>query len=139
MSHPSFLNNVETDLLKLIGANDILKQYHWETWDSDKKVTLPRGYIELGWRVSVELSPLRQVDIEITLEGRPKKQKLSAVSYELESLMCDDALCSTNLPAVTEAVQYYDSAAEDTEVQRRIEGDLRKLILICRIFAAPTV
>ena len=138
MAYNSFLNNFEDALLKLLQTNLILKQYNWQQWDSDAQVELPRGYIELGQRRDVEHAPLFEVIIKMTLEGKPKTAPISQAEYELETLMCDTALCAS-LTALSDKVEFYGEAAEEVTVERRIQGDLRKIIFTCKLYAGPTV
>ena len=138
MSHTDFLTNFETALLKLLTANTVLASYTWEVWDSDKTVKRPRGVIELEATRDLEESPIFKVMVTITLEGKPKKQKMSSVAYELETVMSDNALCA-NLQALTSLVWYFGHMAENTDIKRRIEGDIRKVIGTCTIFAGPRV
>jgi len=138
MSHTDFLTNFETALLKLLAANTVLASYKWTTWDSDGSVKLPRGFIELEGSRDVEESPLYRVVVTITLEGKPRRQKMSSVAYELETLMSDNALCA-NLQALTSLVWYFGNMAENTNVKRKIDGNTRKIVYTCTLFAGPRV
>ncbi|SRR6266478_1409028 len=138
MTYSDFLTNVEEALLRVIASNTMLHEYNINRWDSDKEVKLPRVNVELDATRDVEHSPLFRIGVIITLEGKPRRQKLSGAQYELESLMGDDALCPM-LQLHTDKVFYYGNAAEQIRIQRRIDGDIRKLVLSCNIYAGPQV
>ena len=137
MPAADFLTNVETAFLSVFAANDILKFYNWQRWDSDKQLKLPRGSIELSTRTDPEEGPYQRVQITLTFEGRPKKHRFSVIVNEIKSLF--QTLNTTDLDTASgNTVQFMgkaDSVAED----RRIAGGLRTWVFAFVMYALPMV
>jgi hypothetical protein len=78
-----FLTNVEAAFLAIFTANDVLKDYHWQAYDSDEQIVLPRGVLVVSARRDPDETPYYRIEVAIRLEGRPKHQDLSPVRNEL--------------------------------------------------------
>jgi hypothetical protein len=135
MPATDFLTNVETAFLSVFAANDILKMYNWQRWDSDVEVKLPRGHIGLSARTDPEESAYQRVQVTLTFEGRPKKHKFSVVVNELKSLF--QLLETSDLDAATgDTVKFLGKADVVTE-DRRVVSGLRTWVYTFAIYAVP--
>lgn len=120
-----FLTNVADALLKLFNANAMLKQYNWDSWDSDKPVRMPRGYLNVQADQSlIDTGTPWTVKPEVVLEGKPKRAKLSAVMNELEKILEGDAL-HVNLNTNATGLVLFFHRAENMSVRQSIEQGLR--------------
>lgn len=133
-----FLSNAQDAFIQLFKNNGVLKEYNWEDWDSDKEVKMPRGRMNMSADQEIEHSPLYMLKPEIMLEGKPKRQKLSAVMYQLHQLLNRDDL-HTLLNAQANGTITFYNAAEKLSIQQTIEGDIRRRTITFLIAAGVSV
>jgi hypothetical protein len=136
MPQVDFLTNVETAFISLFAADDVLKYYNWERWDSDKELRIPRGYIQLSAQPDDETAYYK-VTVTVTFEGRPKKSKLSVVMGALKSLL--ESKSNTDLnTASSDTVKFLGKGITIKE-DRRVAGGLRTWMFSFSIYAVPMV
>ncbi len=115
------LTNCADAFIKLIQTDTLASVYNWTEWDSDAPKAMPRGYINIEFTAStVEAGGPISANVEMVLEGKPKRQKLSSVMGEIFGLFTDPAL-HRKLNALTTAIQFYRQA-ENLSISQRIEG-----------------
>jgi len=136
MAQVDFLTNVETAFIALFAAENVLKDYNWERWDSDKELRLPRGYIQLSAQPDDETAYYK-VTIIVTFEGRPKKAKLSVVMGALKSLL--ETKSASDLSTASGDTVKFIGAAIGVKEDRRVAGGLRTWIFSFSIYAVPMV
>jgi hypothetical protein len=132
-----FLTNVETAFLSLFTANDLLREYNWQRWDSDAEAKLPRGLMGLKARRDPEDTPYHRIEVEIRLEGRPTRQKLSVVVNELKDVL--EATSETALSAASGDTVQFMGRAISVSQDRPIVGGLRTWTFGFVIYALPMV
>lgn len=136
MAQVDFLTNVETAFISLFAADDVLKLYNWERWDSDKELRMPRGYIQLSAQPDDETAYYR-VTVTVTFEGRPKKSKLSVVMGALRSLL--ETKNNNDLNAASGDTVKFIGKGISVKEDRRVAGGLRTWIFTFAIYVVPMV
>lgn len=135
MTKPDFLTSVENAFLNIFNANAILSGYHWQPWDSDAQLELPRGVLGLRARRDPEETPYHRIDVTLRLEGRPQKQELSTVMNEVMTV-----LKTTSPEELTQAsnnlAQFIGRANVAIE-DRPIQSGLRTWQLQFVVYAVP--
>jgi hypothetical protein len=136
MAQVDFLTNVETAFLSLFAADEVLKLYNWERWDSDKELRLPRGYLQLSAQPDDETAYYR-VTVTVTFEGKPKKSKLSVVMGSLKSLL--ESKNNTDLDTASGDKVKFIGKGITVREDRRVAGGLRTWMFTFAIYAVPMV
>ncbi len=120
-----FLTNVADAFIKLMRSDSLVAAYPWEEWDSDAPVQMPRAYINIEvLSALVEAGGPNTVTVEIVLEGKPKRQKLSAVMGNLWGLITDPLIYRKLNGYAAGLVQFFKEG-ENLSVRQAIEGDIR--------------
>jgi len=132
-----FLTNVETAFLKVFTADSVLKEYNWERWDSDQTVELPRATLGLSARRDPEDTPYHRIEAVIRFEGRPKKQKMTAIVNQLKDVL--ETINTADLDTASgNTVQFMGHAITVNENRSIVEG-LRVWMFAFVIYGLPMV
>jgi hypothetical protein len=120
-----FLTNCADCFIKLFQSDSIVASYPWTEWDSDAPVQMPRGFLNIQSDSSlIDAFAPQSVRVEVVLEGKPKRQKLSAVAGQLQGLLMNPKLHNVLNSYANGSVQFF-YCAESMTVRQSIEGDLR--------------
>jgi len=120
-----FPTNIADAFIKLLMSDQLVSAYPWTRWDDDLPAKMPRGYINMEVSSAlVEAGGPNTVRVEIVLEGKPLRQKLSAVMGNLFGLVTDPALHLKLNGYANGTVKFYKEA-EDLSIRQTIEGDIR--------------
>ena len=131
-----FLTIVQEAIIAVCRENNVLKEYNWQTWDSDVDVKLPRASMNMSAESQLGYGDVWMVAPEIVLQGKPRRQKLSRVMHELELTLTAANLHTVLNTKVNDTVQFFQRG-ENFTIRQTIDGDIRKRIISFRLAAAP--
>lgn len=123
-------------IILLMKEDAVAREYRWEEWDSDVDLRLPRASITMTAEGELSYGDVFMVTPTITLEGRPRKAKLSTAMFRIHRI-CTAANLHELLEARAGGTVRFYQRAERFNLRQSITGSIRQRQISFSIAAAP--